>query len=220
MQPDLTDVALAAEETHSAVSWPAIFAGAVASLALSFVLVGLAAGFGFALANPWPGPGGPTGSFTPIAGAVMIAVQVLSAALGGYLAGRLRTRWLNVHSHEVHFRDTAHGLLVWALATVLGAVMVTTVLAPAGRLAADVAVDQAVAAQAAAPGPTALPPAPDPAVLQLNAEREAHIAAQISFFIAFGLLLSAFTACVAAAIGGMRRDEMVVKYRSELPRVG
>jgi hypothetical protein len=213
------------EETQSAVAWPAIFAGAVAGLALSLVLISLAAGFGFELAAPWPSARAVPGAFTPIAGAVMVAVQVLSAGLGGYLAGRLRTRWLNVHSHEVHFRDTAHGLVAWALMTVIGAALVATILAPpAGRLA-DAAIAQVAASQALLPppqpltaDPAALPGVPDLAVAQAEALRQSHIAAQMSFFVAFGLLLSAFTACVAAALGGLRRDEMVVKYRAEASR--
>lgn len=170
-------------EPQSAVSWGAVFAGAVAALALSFVLLGLAAGFGMKLATPWPGGRAAYDGFDPILGAWMVAVQVVSSALGGYLAGRLRTKWLNVHTHEVHFRDTAHGLLVWALATVAGVALVAH-MAPAAELAA-----------AAVSDPVAL-------------QRQANLAAQASLFMGVGLLLSAFTASVAAAIGGMRRDEM------------
>jgi hypothetical protein len=170
-------------EPQSAVSWAAVFAGAVAALALSFVLLGLAAGFGMKLASPWPGARPGFADFNPILGAWMVVVQVLSSALGGYLAGRLRTKWLNVHTHEVHFRDTAHGLLVWALATVAGAALAAH-MAPAADLAAAAVLD-----------PVAL-------------QRQANIAAQASLFMAVGLLLSAFTASVAAAIGGLRRDEM------------
>jgi hypothetical protein len=170
-------------EPQSAVSWAAVFAGAVAALALSFVLLGLAAGFGMKLASPWPGAHPGLAGFDPILGAWMVAVQVASSALGGYLAGRLRTKWLNVHTHEVHFRDTAHGFLVWALSTVAGVALVAH-MTPVADLAAAVALD--------------------PAGLQ----RQANVAAQASLFMALGLLLSAFTASVAAAIGGMRRDEM------------
>ena len=167
-------------EPQSAVSWAAVFAGAVVALALSFVLLTLAAGFGLKLASPWPG--GHLGfGFTPILGAWMIVVQVVSITLGGYLAGRLRTKWLNVHGHEVHFRDTAHGLLVWALATVVGVAL------------------------AAHMGPAFDPVPPLDAI---DVQRQANIAAQLSLFLAVGLLTSAFTASVAAAIGGMRRDEM------------
>ena len=170
-------------EPQSAVSWAAVFAGAVAALALSFVLLGLAAGFGMKLASPWPGAHAGFSDFNPILGAWMVVVQVLSSALGGYLAGRLRTKWLNVHTHEVHFRDTAHGFLVWALATVAGVALVAH-MAPAADLAAAVALDP------------------------VSLQRQANIAAQASLFMAVGLLLSAFTASVAAAIGGLRRDEM------------
>lgn len=200
-----------AEESQAAVSWPAVFAGAVAALALSFVLVALAAGFGLKLATPWPGAVSPYGGFTPVLGASMIVVQVLSSALGGYLAGRLRTKWSNVHGHEVHFRDTAHGLLVWALSTIAGVVLATTVLAPA---AAQVA-DAALAAAAAMPTPQ---PA-DAATLQVDAERAQNIAAQFSLFMGIGLLLGAFVACVAAAIGGIRRDEMHATYWADHARL-
>ena len=44
--------------------------------------------------------------------------QWISAALGGYIAGRLRTKWTGTHTHEVFFRDTAHGLITWSVATV------------------------------------------------------------------------------------------------------
>ena len=46
---------------------------------------------------------------------------MLASTVGGFIAGRLRTKWVGVHEHEVFFRDTAHGFLAWGLATVLGA---------------------------------------------------------------------------------------------------
>jgi hypothetical protein len=186
------DVTRTSEETQSAVSWGAIFAGALAALALSLALLGLAAGFGLKLASPWPGARPSLAEFTPILGAWMIVVQVLASALGGYLAGRLRTRWLNVHSHEVHFRDTAHGLLVWALSTVAGVVLAATVLAPPAEHAA--------------------------ALAMMATERDANVAAQFSLFLGVGLLLGAFIACVAAALGGLRRDEMSTKFRPDPAR--
>ncbi len=199
MERDLSTSAID-HEAQSAVSWPAILAGAVAALAISFVLMGLAAGFGLKLASPWPGARPALAGFTPILGAWMIAVQVLSSALGGYLAGRLRTKWLNVHTHEVHFRDTAHGLLVWAASTVAGAVLVATLLVPPAEVVT-------VAAGV------------DSATLQLAAERQANIAAQFSLFMAVGLLLGAFVASVAAAIGGLRRDEMHATFWDQHGRV-
>jgi hypothetical protein len=57
------------------------------------------------------------------AGAIvwLIVTQIAASALGGYLGGRLRTKWTNVHTDEVYFRDTAHGLLVWAVGMVITA---------------------------------------------------------------------------------------------------
>ena len=198
-------------ESGSPVSWAAIFAGAAASLALSFALVGLAAGFGVKLAAPWPGARPSSSDFTPILGSGIIVVQVLSSALGGYLAGRLRTKWLNLHSHEVHFRDTAHGLLVWAVSTIAGVLLLATILAPPAERAAGPTIDRAAAASPA----TAVLSPDDAAAVRASAERDANLAAQVSFFVAFGLLLSAFTASVAAALGGLRRDEMFARYWTE-----
>jgi hypothetical protein len=55
-------------------------------------------------------------------------MQWISSALGGYITGRLRTRWVGTHTHEVFFRDTAHGLVTWAVATVLVAATLATSL--------------------------------------------------------------------------------------------
>src|SRR5579859_1420931 len=144
----------------------------------------------------------------------MMVVQVLSCALGGYLAGRLRTKWVNVHGHEAHFRDTAHGLITWAVATLAGVVLVAMVLAPLEERAAatELAATQ-YADTAAAPLPA------DPVAVRLRIVREENLAAQASFFMGVGLLLGAFTASVAAAVGGQRRDDMHARYWSERSRV-
>ena len=56
----------------------------------------------------------------------LIVVQWLSSGFGGYLTGRLRTKWVDVHTHEVFFRDSANGFLAWAVATVLIAAVVSS----------------------------------------------------------------------------------------------
>jgi hypothetical protein len=45
------------------------------------------------------------------------------------VAGRLRVKWATVHNDEVYFRDTAHGLLVWAVAAVVTAGVLATAAA-------------------------------------------------------------------------------------------
>ncbi len=104
------------EASSSGISWPAVIGGAFAAAALSLILITLGTGLGFA-ASPWSN----LGASTIGKGAIvwLILSQIVAFAMGGYLAGRLRTKWVDVHTDEVYFRDTAHGLLVWAVGIVL-----------------------------------------------------------------------------------------------------
>ena len=175
------DRAVAVDEP---VSWSAVLAGATASVALSTLLTMLAAGFGYVLAPAGLASRGSLAAFTPAVGAGAVAAQVVSAALGGYLAGRLRPAWTASHTDEAHFRDTAHGFLAWAVSTLVGVALVAAVLSPyAGSLAETT---------------TASTPAP----------HAADVAAQSSLFIAVGMLLSAFAATVAGRLGGLRNEDM------------
>ena len=104
---------------HSGVSWAAIFAGAATAAALSLLLIMLGAGLGFSAVSPWANEGvGAKG--LGITAIVWLAVtQIIASGRGGYLAGRLRVKWANMHGDEVYFRDTAHGFLAWAVATLV-----------------------------------------------------------------------------------------------------
>jgi hypothetical protein len=124
--------ALADEGRASAVSWGSISAGGFASAALMLLLLALGSGIGMSSVSPWPGQGISATTFTIGAGIYLAAVSVIASAVGGYLAGRLRVRWLGADQDEVYFRDTAHGLLSWAVQAVIGAAF----LASAGALIA------------------------------------------------------------------------------------
>ncbi len=113
--------ALAVEDTSSAVSWKAILAGSTASAALTLMLVAFGIGVGFSVISPWGDQGLSATTFTIGGGLYLIVVAMLSSTIGGYLAGRLRSQWRTVHEHERYFRDSAHGFLVWAFATVVSA---------------------------------------------------------------------------------------------------
>jgi hypothetical protein len=104
-----------------AVSWAAVVAGAVAAAALTLVLLAFGAGMGFSSVSPWGNSGVSTSTFQISAGIYLIVVAMLASTIGGFIAGRLRTKWVGVHTHEVFFRDTAHGFLAWGLATVVSA---------------------------------------------------------------------------------------------------
>ncbi len=105
--------------TTRSVSWSAVIAGAIVAVASSLVLLLFGSGLGLSMVSPWSFNGVSPTTFAVSTAIWLIVVQWLSSALGGYLTGRLRTRWVGLHGDESFFRDTAHGLLMWALATVL-----------------------------------------------------------------------------------------------------
>ncbi|MDI1345914.1 MAG: hypothetical protein PSV22_17695 [Pseudolabrys sp.] len=117
----ITQTGIVNDDVDSAVSWGAILAGATASAAITLVLVAFGFGVGFSVVSPWSGEGVSATTFTLSAGIYLIVIAMLSSTFGGYLAGRLRTRWQTVHEHERYFRDSAHGVVTWALATVVTA---------------------------------------------------------------------------------------------------
>lgn len=134
------------ESPSSAVCWTAVIAGAVVSAAFSLALLALGAGLGLVSVSPWSSSGVSVTTFGILAAAWFIAVQLFASGIGGYLAGRLRVRWADTHTDEVYFRDTAHGLLVWAVGAVITALLLASA---AGSLANGAARVGATAAQAA-----------------------------------------------------------------------
>ncbi len=127
----------------AAASWSAIIAGAFVAVAVSVVLFALGSGLGFASVSVWEDRGVSATTFAITTAIWFIVVQWGSAAAGGYIAGRLRTRWIGTHPHEVFFRDTAHGFVTWAVATVLVGglltALVTSTLSAGGHAVTAVA---------------------------------------------------------------------------------
>lgn len=279
------------ETATSGVAWPAIIGGAFAAASLSLILLALGSGFGLASVSPWSNAGASATTFTVMTAIWLIVVQWLASGLGGYLTGRLRTKWVGLHTHEVFFRDTANGFLTWAVATVIGAAFLASaaasVVSGTATVVAGVAsgaaagASQGVAGSATQSGgsiadPTAYfvdslyrtdhpganasdgdvraqssrillnglrigdVPAPDKTYLVLlvaartglsqadAAKRVDEVIAQVkaaevkarqaadaarkagaylSIFTALSMLVGAFIACVAAALGGQQRDE-------------
>jgi len=117
------------DSNSSGISWGAVIAGAFVAAALSLALLALGTGIGMSSVSPWANSGASSANVG--AGAIVwfVLMQLIAFSIGGYLAGRLRTKWVNVHTHEVYFRDTAHGFLVWAVGTVLTAAFLTSAAA-------------------------------------------------------------------------------------------
>ncbi len=137
------------ESAVSAVSWAAVFAGAVIAAALSLALFAGGSGLGFLSVSPWSGEG----VSAPAAGIGLIVwmlfTQIVAYGVGGYVAGRLRTKWADVHGDEVYFRDTAHGFLVWALSAVVSAALLGSAIATLASGAAKAGASIAAGAGAA-----------------------------------------------------------------------
>lgn len=272
------DPASRAEPSKSAVSWAAIIAGAATGVAASLILLAVGAGMGLASVSPWANVGASLTTFTVMTAIWLIFVQWAASGLGGYITGRLRTRWVGTHQHEVFFRDTAHGFLTWSVATLIAVVFVSSSALVTVRNAAsavsgagqttdeahqtltdaftydvdslyrstrpeDAAMDHARAEAATILATGALRgslPAADraylvqlvtartgitPADAQARVDtvvareqamrqqaREAADAARsagakLAFSTALAMLIGAFIACVAAALGGQQRDE-------------
>ena len=136
----------------SAVSWGAIVAGAAAAAALSLILLMLGIGLGLSSVSPWTHYGVSAATFGVSAILWVTLTQLVASGMGGYLAGRLRTKWVAVHRDEVYFRDTAHGFLAWAVATLSTAALLTSVIGSivSGGVQAGATVAGGVAATATA----------------------------------------------------------------------
>ncbi len=199
-----------ADTESSSVAWPAIFAGALTAVTVTALLFPFGSALGLA-ANSSASEGMAKG-LTVASVIWLIIVQWLSSGLGGYLTGRLRHRILGAHPHEVFFRDTAHGFLAWGLGTIMLGAIVTLLAMPImdnPRLYEDTGmrsnVTQTTRAVAHAPRSTPAYTAP------MTREEEQKAAAKASLFVFISMLIGAFVATVAAALGGHHRD---IHYRT------
>lgn len=170
-----SSVVLDEEPGVSGTSWGAIFAGAVVSLAVTFVVIAFGTGLGLSVVSPWESSGVSATTFKVGTGLFLIVVAMLSSSLSGYIAGRLRAKWVGVRTDEVFFRDTAHGFAAWASATVIGFALLAApsasviggigsgAMQAAGNAAsgpAEIYVDQLMRSSNAPPAAAATPAAP------------------------------------------------------------
>lgn len=107
----------------SYVEWSAIFAGAFVASAIIVLMTAFGSAIGLSLVSPYKG-------HSPIIFYVALAlwfvwIVVSSFVAGGYIAGRMRRPIEVATPHEGHVRDGVHGLVVWAVAVVIGAWLAT-----------------------------------------------------------------------------------------------
>lgn len=147
------DPALLVRQHEAAVSWGAVFAGAVSAAAFALILLTLGTGLGLTSISPWSSAPSNAKTFGFAAVVWVCVTSILTSGLGGYLAGRLRNRWLGVDTDEIHFRDTAHGFLSWAVATLLTAAILASTVSGIVRAGAQTAAATAAAGGAVTIGP-------------------------------------------------------------------
>jgi hypothetical protein len=111
------------ESSTSATSWGAIAAGGVAAAGFSLFLFELGTGIGLSSVSPWTNSPPSSTTISIAAGVSLCLISIMASGLGGFIAGRLRTRWVGLHGDEIYFRDSAHGFLAWAFAAVLMALV-------------------------------------------------------------------------------------------------
>ena len=180
----------AVESSSTAVEWSSITAGAVAAVGVTLILVTLGSGTGLSNVSPWSFANPSPVTFGIYAGLWLIITQWLASAVGGYLTGRLRTKWVGIRTDEVLFRDTAHGFLAWALATLI----VVIVLTLGSALAA-----------------ASVPPSEASNISADAAEQARRTAVNFTAYTSLSLLIGAFIGSVAGALGGYHRDS---EYRA------
>jgi hypothetical protein len=136
----------------SFVEWGAVLAGAVLAAALSFVLLTFGTAIGLSTTSPWPGSGLSAKVIASLAVFWTMSQQIGSVMVGGYVAGRMRSRW-HEGGHEAEFRDGLHGALVWAVGVLISALLVFATAGAVARTGANLA---GKAAGSVASGPNAI----------------------------------------------------------------
>ncbi len=225
-----TEIAIVADDEDgagdSAVSWAAVAAGAIAAAALTLLLMAFGAGTGLSSISPWSNSGVSATTFSVGAGIYLVVAAMLSSTIGGYLAGRLRTRWLGVHSDEVYFRDTAHGFTPGAAAQ--AGVSAPGQATPADREVRDevsrlllksfrdrsdlAAADRTYVAQLVSSRTGLSQADAEKRVNDVIAQAKSDLdkarsaAAKLALWLAAAMLVGAFAASLAAIEGGQLRD--------------
>lgn len=110
------------------VSWGAVLAGTLAAAATLMLLAILGIGLGMSSSSVFNGQGLDATTIGITSIIWLVIIQIIAYSTGGYLAGRLRTKSVSVHTNEVNFRDTAHGFLTWALSSLLCATLLASAI--------------------------------------------------------------------------------------------
>ncbi len=216
-----------ADQDHSnlsSVAWSAVFAGAATAASLWMILMILGAGLGLSTIPHWLNADITAGTFGASTIAWMVFSTIAASGMGGYIAGRMRTRWLGVPRNEVWFRDTAHGFLAWAVSALVTAILLTAMI---GTVVSD-GIEAGAAYVESAPGTELTVTEPkgqsqsrlgeSSASERALAEQARKAAATAAIWLFISLLAGAVLAGLMAIFGGRQRDESTGATASAGPR--
>jgi len=143
LQASEADVAVVGQarssDQGSYIDWAAIIAGAVLAAAISFVMFTFGSAIGLSLVSPLDADNPSPILFVIAASLWFVWVAVSSFMAGGYLAGRMRRRLFEGTPHEADVRDGTHGLMVWALGALIGALLAASGAAGVARTGVEAA---------------------------------------------------------------------------------
>ena len=118
------------------VQWGPIIAGGIAATALALVLHSFAVAIGLSVSSTAPTWRDASIALVLLSGLYLLLAAIVSYGFGAYLAGRMRPRLTTATPEEIEFRDGTHGLLVWALATLLTGLIALAAVQSLSRAAA------------------------------------------------------------------------------------
>lgn len=128
----------ALQHDRSYIDWGAILAGTVIATSISVVLTGFGSAIGLSMTSPFEGKGFSGVAIAVAIGLWVVWVAVSSLIAGSYLAGRMRRRAGDATPDEVSVRDGVHGLVVWALAALIGVVFASMSVAGFAKAGAEI----------------------------------------------------------------------------------
>ncbi len=212
--PLIADKRVDQEQSNlSAVAWGAVLAGAATAASLWMILMILGAGLGLSSIPQWLNADITAGTIGATTIGWMVFSTIAASGMGGYIAGRMRTRWVGVSRDEVWFRDTAHGFLAWAVSALVTATLLTALI---GSVVSDGIKAGAAYAESAPAAESMMADQTVPSQSRLGAsdlneramaEQARKAAATAAIWLFISLLSGAFLASVMAIFGGRQRDE-------------
>jgi hypothetical protein len=132
MTTSIHDPATAGRSTE--LHWGSIIAGAIAAAAVAFVLHSFAIAIGLSVSSTAPTWRDTSFALVLLSGLYLLLAALAAYGFGAYVTGRMRSVVVSASADDTAFVDGMHGLLAWALATLLAGLLALATLQALPRL--------------------------------------------------------------------------------------